>query len=170
VYDLALDRNSLESVQEQMVFLRTAFSEMPALAHYLESPVVPAANRAALVQQIAPNVDAVLAGLLTVLARRDRLRLLASIVAAFFAEDDRRHNRVHTVVTTAVAVDADQIAQIRQTLAKYLKVEPIIEHRVDSSILGGFIAQAGDTLIDGSVRSQLATVMERVVARGQDEV
>jgi F-type H+-transporting ATPase subunit delta len=43
----------------------------------------------------------------------------------------------------------------------------VIDAQVDSSIIGGFIARMGDTLIDGSIRQKLETLKKNLVEAGR---
>jgi len=156
-------------VRGQIECLRTAADD-PAMVGFFESPAVTTLQRQAVLEQLADGFDPLAFGLLTVMNRRNRLGLIGELAETFFDEDNNRRGRVPTRVTTAVAVDDDQMEEIRRAIAKYLGREPVIEHQIDSSIIGGFVAQAGSVLIDGSVRAQLETIRNRLVMRGENEV
>lgn len=170
LYDLAVEKGRLDSVRSQVESVQSALAANPVLTQFFESPTVDARRRQRLVDQLAEQLDPLIVGMLTVMNRRNRLGVLGELAEAFAAEDDRRLGRVPTQVTTATAIDADQLAEIRRVVGKHIGAEPVIEHRVDPSILGGFVAQAGDTLIDSSVTTQLATAKEQFIVRGEDEI
>ena len=58
-------------------------------------------------------------------------------------------------VTSAVPLDADQQQRLAEALSKRVGHKVSLKVTVDPSIQGGLIAQVGDTVIDGSVRSRL---------------
>ena len=170
LYDLAVEKERLDTVRSQIEGMQSVLSANPMLKQFFESPTVRTHQRQRLVDQLAEQLDPLVIGVLTVMNRRNRLGVLAALGEAFSAEDDRRLGRVPTRVTTATAIDADQMAEIRRPIGRHIGAEPMIEHRIDPSILGGFVARAGDTLMDSSVRTQLATAKEQFIVRGEDEI
>jgi F-type H+-transporting ATPase subunit delta len=67
-------------------------------------------------------------------------------------------------VTTAVPIDDRQKAVIASRLGRRLGKTVTLEERVDPSILGGVIAQVGDTVIDGSIRGRLERLRRTLTA------
>ena len=59
-------------------------------------------------------------------------------------------------VTTATPLDADSENLVEQQLSELIGKKLEVRYHVDPSIIGGLVAQVGDTLVDGSVSSQLA--------------
>ena len=53
---------------------------------------------------------------------------------------------------------------VRQQISHKLGKNAHIKQKVDESIIGGLILRVGDSLLDGSVRSQLETIKRRLVA------
>jgi len=170
VYELAAEQGREDQVRLQMEHLAGTLKSRPALSRFFASPVVTTVQHQDLLDQLAGQMDDLVRGVLAVMNRRKRLGLVEELVSAFFAEYDRQRSRIPTRVTTAVPVDEDQKVRIRDTLAVYLEGNPIIDYQVDRSIIGGFVARAGDVLIDGSVRAQLARITNALIARGEDEV
>jgi F-type H+-transporting ATPase subunit delta len=73
--------------------------------------------------------------------------------------------RVRAAVRTSVALTDDEKKQLTTRLGRALGKQVIVEQTVDSSLLGGFIAQVGSLILDGSLDGQLARMRERL-ARG----
>jgi len=67
---------------------------------------------------------------------------------------------VDVVIETALALEAAEIERFKQALSKSLTCEVEIDAHVDASLIGGAIIRAGDTVIDGSVRSKLSKLSE----------
>ena len=94
-----------------------------------------------------------------------RANHLPEIIAAYRAMVDADLGRARAQVRTAVAfTDAEKqklSARLEQALGKRI----ILEEQVDASLLGGFIAQVGSLILDGSLDGQLARMRQRL-ARG----
>ena len=66
---------------------------------------------------------------------------------------------------TAVALTDDEKRWLAARLGQALGKQVVLEETVDPSLLGGFVAQVGSYVLDGSLDGQLARMRERL-ARG----
>jgi len=107
---------------------------------------------------LPPNetVDSPFTGFLDLLVENRRARLLPDI-AALFEELKRDAERVLKVtLRSATEVPAAQLESIKGALKKKFGREIELETRIDPSVIGGAVIDAGDVVIDGSVRGRLA--------------
>ena len=65
-------------------------------------------------------------------------------------------------VRSAVALNEDQRERLRGALSKATGLNIDVVVVVDPDILGGVVAQVGDTVFDGSVRTRLEKMKERL--------
>lgn len=107
--------------------------------------------------------DITLHFLLTVIDKR-RQAHLASMVGAFEQGYHERMGELVVHVKTSVALQKKQ----RDTLVKLLKEkftkEIILDERLDGRLIGGMVLRVGDSRIDGSLRTRLATIGSRLSA------
>jgi F-type H+-transporting ATPase subunit delta len=68
-------------------------------------------------------------------------------------------------VRTAVAFTDGEKQQLATRLERALGKRIILEEQVDATLLGGFVAQVGSLILDGSLDGQLARMRQRL-ARG----
>ncbi|MEJ1299252.1 ATP synthase F1 subunit delta [Latilactobacillus sakei] len=69
---------------------------------------------------------------------------------------DQHKGIAHAKVTSAVALDDDQLAKISQSFAKREGLnEVLIESVVDPDIIGGIVLESNHKVIDGSVKHGL---------------
>jgi len=89
-----------------------------------------------------------------------RLNHLLPDVIKFLERLSRQEKETRSInITTAREIDEDTILSIK----KYIKAEGEIEHVVDSSIIGGFIAETEDILYDASIRNSLNRLRKQLV-------
>jgi F-type H+-transporting ATPase subunit delta len=100
---------------------------------------------------------------LQLLSENDRLTALPEIAAQFDALKAEAENKVKVTVTAATQVDAGLADQIKKALEKKLGRAVELTLAVDSSLIGGAIIQANDMVIDGSVRTRLQRLTEKIV-------
>lgn len=93
---------------------------------------------------------------LELLADNHRLRELPEI-AALFEQLKRDAEHVLKVrVRSAVPLDDGEAARLVEALKRRFGSDIEMESTIDPSILGGAVIDAGETVIDGSLRSRLA--------------
>ncbi len=107
---------------------------------------------------------------LKVLARHDRLALLPMIRQLAEAEFEWRSGKRRVNVTSAAEISEQTLESIRSTLRSSLSIEPILETRVDSTLIGGLVIRVGDTVYDGSLKTQIKQLRARLRERCLNEI
>jgi F-type H+-transporting ATPase subunit delta len=106
---------------------------------------------------LSPSVpaDSPFAQFIALLVENRRADLLPDI-AALFEQYKRESERVLKVtLRTAVRVGDAQVDAIRAALKKRFGRDIELEQRLDPYVIGGAVIDAGDMVIDGSVRGRL---------------
>jgi F-type H+-transporting ATPase subunit delta len=96
-------------------------------------------------------------------AERGRLDHLAAIVAAYRDLIDADLGQARAQVRSAVALTDAEKDQLSRHLQAALGKRIILEDSADPNLLGGFVAQVGSLILDGSIDGQLARMRERLV-------
>jgi F-type H+-transporting ATPase subunit delta len=126
----------------------------------LRSPVIKPDKKQKVVAAILDgNVGEFTAAFVRLLIAKGRESSLPEITTAF-TQQYNKHKDIHIVkLTTATEMEASLkkaiIGQIRETTAMQ-NIE--LETKVDAGIIGGFVLQAGDKLIDASVAYDLKQI------------
>ena len=102
------------------------------------------------------ELDAAAQNFVRVLIAHDRLGLLPEIHAQFDALKHEREGVVEADITSAFALDDQQLAGLVVSLERRLKRRIEARVRVDQELIGGVRIAVGDEVIDGSVRGLLA--------------
>jgi F-type H+-transporting ATPase subunit delta len=89
---------------------------------------------------------------------RDFENILAHLVDRVAAESNRRLASVRT----AVDLDDSRRAQLAGVLSRLAGRAVDVRVTVDPTILGGFVATMGDTVVDGSTRHRLDLLKARL--------
>ena len=104
----------------------------------------------------AGEVDPNFQQFLSVLADNRRLAVLPDIAALFEQLRREAEGVVKVAVTSATAMSDAELEGLAAALRKRFAREVAMSHRVDPELIGGAIIDAGDVVIDGSLRSKLA--------------
>lgn len=110
---------------------------------------------AALVQPPG-EVDPVFQRFLAELAAHGRLALLPEVAGLYGQLRAEAESVVKATVTSAVPMDAEAVARLAASLKRRFGREVELATAVDPSLIGGAVVDAGDIVIDGSIRTKLA--------------
>ena len=105
-----------------------------------------------------------LARLVDLLARNDRVGLLPALAEEYADALNRREGRVSAQSVSAVPLAEAQRAALAQALGSAVGRNVELEARVDPAVLGGVRVTVGGRTYDGTVRSRLAALRERLVS------
>lgn len=93
---------------------------------------------------------------LAVLAENRRLALLPEIAGLYDQLRADAERVVKATVTSAQPLAAEELEKLRASLRKRFGREVELSTAVDESLIGGAVIDAGDVVIDGSLRTKLA--------------
>ncbi len=154
-FELARSGNALGDWARKLAFAAQVAADMRVTALFAD-PRVAQSDLAALVTPEGENADSSFTGFVRVLAENGRLPVLPEI-GALFEELKHEAERVLKVnVRSATAMDSVETDKLKAALKRRFGRDIEIEQSVDASVLGGAIIDAGDVVIDGSVRGRLA--------------
>jgi F-type H+-transporting ATPase subunit delta len=145
--------------------LVVSVARQPRMASFLADPSRNANQQArALLDVCGDELDAKVQSFVLVLAANKRLGLLAEIVALFEQFKAERERSVDVDVLSAFPLDTAAEQQLATVLKQKLQRDVKLTTRVDSSLIGGVVVRAGDTVIDSSVRGRLKKLAEAMTA------
>lgn len=105
---------------------------------------------------LAPeHAPAAFADFVQLLQDNGRLALMPEMAALFEELRAEAEQVVRAKVTSASALPAGELDSIKAALRKRFGCEVEVETAVDESLIGGALIDAGDVVIDGSLRGKL---------------
>src|SRR6185436_17518013 len=96
----------------------------------------------------------------------ERLSSLEAISREVDAMIEAKAGRMSAEVTSARPLDASQLSQIINALEKLSGKKVAVTRREDPELLGGVVARLGDTIYDGSLRTQLPPLRTELPTAG----
>ena len=101
---------------------------------------------------------------LLVLLDRERIPCLPAIAREIRVLVDAKAGRVRAQVTSALPLALAQTKEIQSALERLAGNSVILKSVEDPEILGGVIAQIGDVVYDGSLKTKLERMRERFMS------
>jgi F-type H+-transporting ATPase subunit delta len=145
--------------------LRQILDTLPDLRTILADPAISRADRGkVLANGFGGRVSPLVMNFLNVVNEKGRLGELTSMASAYDDLLDAQFGKVEVDVTVAQRLDAEQLEGVRQRVSNALRKDAVVHQYVDESIIGGIILRVQDQLIDGSVRTQLKQIKERILS------
>jgi len=166
IFELALERDEFESWREGLknIVALAADQELMAL---LENPSLTFAAKKSLLQERLRETNPLVLNLAFLLVSKGLLRRSAEISQIYGELLDAHRGVERAKVITALPLDDQEKEAISNRLGKIAQRKVAVDSQVDPSIIGGFIARIGDTLIDGSVHQKLETLKRNLVEVGR---
>jgi F-type H+-transporting ATPase subunit delta len=130
----------------------------------LVNPALPRPMRAKLLEGLfkAASFDPLLANVLKLMNDRNRLDAIPMLVRGYRDLVDAKLGRLRGKVTSAVKLGDAQLASIRSSLEGMTKKTVLLESTQDKALLGGVVAQVGSRTFDGSLRTQLRELGQKL--------
>ncbi len=110
----------------------------------------------------ASNADGTFPDFLRELARNQRLPVLPEIARQFEALKREAEGTLRATVRSAVALDESQIAALKAALTRRFSRQVELDTAIDPDLIGGAVIEAGETVIDGSVRGRLTRLAQEL--------
>lgn len=162
---LALETGRAEEVGKELQEALALLASHRDLQNLLARPWVKGTVKQEVVAAVAERSgwSAPVKDCLRMLATRGRMDHLPEIVLAYQGLVDEARGRVRARVRTAVPLTEEERRRISERLSRAAGKEVLVEDAVDRTLLGGFVAEVGSRVLDGSLDGQLARMRERLV-------
>ncbi len=163
VVELAREKGSFDAWQRDLGSLRAVVSDADVRS-FLENPSVKTSDKNKAVDTVLADAQPEARNLAHMLIERRRTGIIQDL-ADEFDEAVLAENGIALVdVTTAEPLDEAGQELVRDHLGRLLGKRIELRLREDPDIIGGFVARAGDQVIDGSVVNQLRRLRARLAA------
>lgn len=161
--DLSTERGQLEQVYNDMQYLQAVGKSSREFVTLLRSPVVKADKKESILNAItAGKISDLTTAFNKLLLTKGRESDLPEIVAAFI-EQYNAIKGIHKVkITTAVPVSQDVTNNLVNKVKAATGLEKFeVEAKVDESLIGGFVLEFNNNLVDASILRDLRDVKKQ---------
>jgi F-type H+-transporting ATPase subunit delta len=156
-FEIANEGKQIEPYYNELNQFASVVSQNKSLKDFLANPVFEQASKKGVVDNIIAKLklSGMTVSFLRLLVDKKRIDVLEDIVICYRQLMDETLKKVRVNVKTAFALSDELKSFISANLEKTLgkKVDMTVEE--DTTLLGGVVIGVGDTLYDGSIKSQL---------------
>jgi F-type H+-transporting ATPase subunit delta len=161
LFEVARVEGSLNEVEDELFRFARAIEANDELRTTLTDEAIPVARRQGVVESLlGDKASPVTTNLVGFIVGAGRARQLPQIIDRVVERAAEAKDSVVAEVRSAVPLTEDQIARLGEALGKATRKRVQVKVVIDPGVLGGLVAQIGDTVIDGSVRARLDQLRE----------
>lgn len=166
--DIGADAKNADKLGADLRSFAQAMAVSVELTTTLTNPAFPKSERKKILDALATRfmVEKVTKNFLFVLLDKERLANLPSISKEIDRMLEEKAGRISAEVTSAQPLTATQLQQITASLEKLSGKKVVLVKHEDPALLGGVVAKLGDTIYDGSLRTQLHTLRDELSTSG----
>ncbi|PWT78987.1 MAG: ATP synthase F1 subunit delta [Bacteroidetes bacterium] len=155
--DLAIEKKELDPVYDDMLFLQAICKKNRDFVSMLKSPVINADMKHKIVDAITKDkVNVITSSFIRLLITKGRESYLPEIISAF-VQQYKDYMGIHVVkLTTAAPVSEDLKKVVVSKIKSVAGLKDVeLQTEVKEDIIGGFILEFGDRMVDASVAYEL---------------
>jgi F-type H+-transporting ATPase subunit delta len=161
-FEFAVEAKAIDSWLAQLTFAAEVAKD-ETIKGFLSSGASVEQAQTLFLNVCGEQVDSQGQNFLKVMAENERLLVLPQVLEQFIALKAEFDQEVTVDVTSAVKLKVAQTKTLSAALEKRLARKVKLNCTVDKNIVSGLIIQAGDMVIDGSIKgklSRLATTLQ----------
>ncbi|MEC7986367.1 MAG: ATP synthase F1 subunit delta [Myxococcota bacterium] len=167
---LGKEENNVDQIGNELQEFQAALQELDhMLGNFLNNPGITKELRKNVLRTTLSkmNLHHYTVNFLSLLMDKGRMDIFPEILSSYKNMADQLQSRLNAEVVTSQELDILNQNTIRQSLAEAHGISPeklIIQFSIDPEIIGGIFARVGDTIYDGTIRSQLQELKQTLIS------
>jgi F-type H+-transporting ATPase subunit delta len=165
--DLSIERDQLETVYNDMRFMQQVNKTSREFVNLLRSPIINADKKRAIINTITKNrTSQITDAFIKLLIDKSRESDMPEIIAAFIDQYNKIKGIHKVKLTTATGISDDLKNAIIFKLKNEAKLEKVeLDTKVDDKLIGGFVLEFNNNLVDASVLRDLKDISKQFKER-----
>ncbi|MBE7415506.1 MAG: ATP synthase F1 subunit delta [Deltaproteobacteria bacterium] len=163
--EVGRENNSWDQYGKELRSVLAIFSGNPDLEKTLLNPMYKLEDRLSLMDNVAASagLSPHVAKFLGILVRTRNLRFLDEITAAYSAYEDGLAGRIRASVDSPTELPPALVEEIRKKLSSLTGKDVVLTCNHNPLLLGGLVLKIGNTILDGSLKTQLELMKEKIL-------
>ena len=159
----AAEAGVVDDVRRELGDFVAALAASASLRDVLADPQVDTGAKRRVLVELTRGAQPLVANTLQLLLQKGRLGIVADVSEELEALAAAEAEVVKVEVTSAIELGAEAEERLAARVAAATGRRVELSTRVDAGILGGLVVRVGDVIVDGSLRSRLRQLRERLV-------
>jgi F-type H+-transporting ATPase subunit delta len=162
--DVAFAGNQAETIEQELRELAKMFLPGSELRGLFANPIISQADKRKVLKSIIDRTHPTptTVNLLNLLLAHYRLHNLTVVEEQFHREVNKRNGIVPAEVTTAAPMGRAEQEKLARRLKEMTGSTIQMQFKTDPSLIGGAVTRLGSVVYDGSIRTQLETIKNKL--------
>lgn len=165
LFEVAMETNTLDSTLEEVTFVKQTFLENEDLMKLLLHPNIEKEAKISVIENVYKGkISDELTGLLTMLINKGHQKEIVSVLDYVISAIKEEKGIGIAHISSAVELSKEQKDKIEQKLletTEYKEIEG--NYDVDKSLIGGLVIRISDTVVDSSLKTQIANLSKSLL-------
>ncbi len=165
LFDVALEEKKLEKIVNDIGAFTELFTTTKEFKIVMETSAVSREEKKEIVEDISKklNFDKITINFLKLLIDKNKIKFIPTINEVFLKRYRDYIGLADYEVISAVELDTSIINEIKEKLEKKTGKKIELSTKVDPEILGGLIVKTEGLIYDGSLKSHLLKIKEKIL-------
>jgi F-type H+-transporting ATPase subunit delta len=156
LFNVARAEGTLADVEDELFRFSQTLQGSDELREALTDAAIPVARRQQIVEDLlGGKASPTTVALVSLVVGTGRARELPAIIRELVDMSAAEANKAVAEVRSAIPLNQDQRDRLAKALGEATGLQVALKVVIDPAVKGGIVAQVGDTVIDGSVRTKL---------------
>jgi F-type H+-transporting ATPase subunit delta len=162
---LGREDGNYEKYGEELDQFVALWEGTPEFADAASNPMYAKESRKAICKAVVEKMgfSPVFKSLIDLMLEKNRLAIIPGVRSFYEKLLDEMAKISRAKVTSAIPLTEEAVESIKGSLEKTVGQSIVVETEIDPELIGGVIARVGDLVLDGSVRTQLASIKETLI-------
>ncbi len=165
LFEVAMENHTLDTTLEEVLFVKQTFLENEELGRLLLHPNIEKEEKIKVIESIYKGkVSDEITGLMTMLVTKGHLKDFVPVFDYVIQAIKEEKGIGVAYISSAVELNKEQKGKIEQKLletTKYQKIEGV--YQVDQALIGGLVIRIQDTIVDSSLKTQIANLSKTLL-------
>ena len=165
LYEIGEEKGTLLGLLKNIESVAAVWSENEELRTSMTNPFIRLDTRKKIWSEVISRLGVPQAGrnFLNLLLDKSRLAELPAIARELGRLADQKQNRLRAEVVTAGPLSDTTLMQLKSSLERITGKVLVISKREDPTLIGGIVTRVGDMMYDGSIKTQLTRMKEKML-------
>lgn len=169
LFDLAQEKGQMDQVDQEFGMIVSMIETNPSLRAVMEDVLLAPEVKGNLVRKLfTGKVSELVFNFLLVVVRKRREAFFPQMYRSFLDLANEARGIVEVEVRSAVALPEETARTLEQKLVTRLGKRVKFQTQVAPELIGGLVVRVGDELMDGSVRTRLRRMRDRLIRSKAD--
>ncbi|WP_335872980.1 F0F1 ATP synthase subunit delta [Bacillus sp. 2205SS5-2] len=165
LFELAQNNNQIDSVEEEMVAVKSVFEQNEPFLELLQSPKLSRDEKKRLMNEAFNSASPIVLNTLKLLIDQKRQEHVIAVADQYIhLANEAKGVAEATVYSTKPLSEVEKIAVSATFAPKVGKKTLKIENKIDSNLIGGLKLRIGNRIFDGSIAGKLTRLERQLIS------